>query len=76
MGWIVMARDECGDETRPSDNEWSNEDDAWSEASRIRERYPEWRRVWVETLRDKDYYLNEWSTNYDGEEPDPHWMYD
>ena len=38
MGWIVMARDECNDETRASDNEWS--------------------------------------ANYDGEEPDPHWMYD
>ena len=48
MAYIVMARDECNDETRPSDNEWSNEDDAWSEASKIRERYPEWRRVWVE----------------------------
>ena len=44
MGWIVMARDECNDETRPSDYEWSSEDDAWSEASKIRERYPEYRR--------------------------------
>lgn len=57
MAYIVMARDECNDETRASDYEWSNEDDAWKEASEIRERHPEWRRVWVEMLRDKDYYL-------------------
>jgi hypothetical protein len=65
MGWIVMARDECGNETRASDNEWSNEDDAWSEASRIRERYPEKRPVWVEMLRDKDYYLDYYLDMYD-----------
>jgi len=57
MGWIVMARDECGDETRVSDSEWSSEGEALVEAAALRDRYPEYRGWWVETLRDKDYYL-------------------
>jgi hypothetical protein len=57
MGWIVMARDECGDETRVSDSEWSSEGEALVEAAALRDRHPEYRRWWVETLRDKDYYL-------------------
>jgi len=33
MAYIVMARDECGDETRASDNEWSSEGEALVEAA-------------------------------------------
>ena len=65
-GWIVMARDECGDETRVSNSEWSSEGEALIEAAALRDRYPEYRGWWVETLRDKDYYLNTYM--YDWEE--------
>ena len=57
MAWIVMARDECGDETRVSNSEWSSEGEALVEAAALRDLYPEYRGWWVETLRDKDYYL-------------------
>jgi len=76
MSWIVMARDECNEETRVSSNKWETEGEAYGEAAKARQEYTEYRSVWVEMLRDNDYYLNEWSTNHDGEEPDPHWMYD
>ena len=76
MSWIVMARDECNEETRVSSNKWETQGEAYVEAAKARKEYTEYRSVWVEMLRDNDYYLNEWSNNYDGEEPDPHWMYD
>ena len=62
MAYIVMARDECGDETRPSDSEWDTAREANDEVWTLRDKYPEYRTFWVEQLRDKDYYLNEWST--------------
>lgn len=58
MSYIVMARDECGDETRPSDSEWDTAREANDEVWTLRDRYPEYRTFWVEQLRDKDYYLD------------------
>ena len=55
--WIVMGRDECDDEFRPSSNSWASEDEAYTELSSLREQYAEARSMWVEMLRDKDYYL-------------------
>jgi hypothetical protein len=58
MAYIVMARDECNDETRPSDNEWDTAREANDELWTLRDRYPDYRTFWVEQLRDKDYYLD------------------
>ena len=58
MAYIVMARDECGDETRPSDREWDTAREASDELWTLRGEYPEYRTFWVEQLRDKDYYLD------------------
>ena len=64
--WIVMGRDECNDEFRPSDKVWTREDHAYAELSQLRQRYAEARSMWVEMLKDKAYYqslreeLDEW----------------
>jgi hypothetical protein len=58
MAYIVMARDECGDVTRPSDSEWDTHHDANDELWTLRDRYPDYRTFWIEQLRDKDYYLD------------------
>ena len=58
MSYIVMGKDECGSEFRPSSKTWASSDDAYSELSLLRDRYPEARSLWVEELRDKDYYLS------------------
>ena len=56
--WIVMGRDECNDEFRPSSSKWASEDEAYAELSTLRKQYEEARSMWVEMLKDKDYYLN------------------
>ena len=70
--WIVMGRDECNDEFRPSSNSWASEDEAYTELSSLRERYAEARSMWVEMLRDKDYYL---SKHRDYDYPDDDYGY-
>ena len=71
--WIVMGRDECNDEFRPSDKHWLREDDAYAELSQLRKRYAEARSMWVELLKDKAYFqsLRESHEDYWDEEYDP-----
>ena len=57
MSYIIMGRDECNQEFRPDFKNFESEDDAYAKLNSARERYPEARSIWVELLRDKDYYL-------------------
>lgn len=64
MAYVVMAWDECGNETRPSDREWDTAREASDELWTLRGEYPEYRTFWVEQLRDKDYFLEMHSEGY------------
>ena len=55
--WIVMGRDECDQEFRCSSQVWTYEGDAYDEALEMYDTYPEARAIWVEQLKDKDYYI-------------------
>ena len=59
VSFIVMARDECNTEFRPSNKYHSNEDDAYAELSRLREVYEEARSMWVEEYREASSYQRE-----------------
>ena len=59
MGYIIMGRDECNEEFRASPGEWATFEMAANDIPRLRQRYPEARNLWVEQLRDKDYYLQQ-----------------
>lgn len=71
--WIVMGRDECNDEFRPSDKTWTDQNAANEELSNLRVMYPEARSMWVELLKDKAYFqsLRESHEDYWDEEYDP-----
>ena len=64
MAYVVMAWDECGNETRPSDREWDTAREASDELWTLRGEYPEYRTFWVEQLRDKDYFLEMHAEGY------------
>ena len=69
MSWIIMGRDECNQEFRPCFKDFVSEDDAYAQLNVARERYPEARSLWVEVLKDKDYYLQkhrDWSDQCNG----------
>ena len=59
MSYIIMGRDECNYEFRPDFPDFATEDDAYAKLDAARERYPEARSIWVELLRDKDFYLQQ-----------------
>ena len=52
MVFIVMARDECNEEFRPSSRQHSSEEQAYAEMDRLCEDYPEARGFWVEEMVD------------------------
>ena len=58
MSYIVMARDECNEEFRPSDRKHATYEAAEATITELREEYPECRSMWVEELHDKAYYQN------------------
>lgn len=65
MSYIIMAEMEEGSETRVSDFDqhdrgFDGADAAYDALYRIEneERYPEFRRMWVEELRDMEYWLD------------------
>ena len=77
--FIVMGKDECNDEFRPSNLTHPSQSDAHNELVELSDRYPEARSMWVELLKDKDFFMREreeWDTHLYGEPPDPDWMYD
>ena len=76
MSYIVMGRDECGDEFRPSANQWLQSADAERELTELRERFPEARSLWVEMLKDKAYFSELYSeTEWEYRDIDPPWVY-
>jgi hypothetical protein len=60
-----MGRDECNYEFRPDFPAFATEDDAYEKLDAARERYPEARSIWVELLRDKDYYMQKHQDYWD-----------
>lgn len=64
MSYIVMGKDECGYEFRPSSRTWASSDDAYNELEKLREQYQEARGLWVEPLHDKDYYMSQRYSDY------------
>ena len=64
--FIVMGRDECNMEFRPSNRTHRSQDEAHNELVELRDQYQEARSMWVELLKDKAYYqsihegLDEW----------------
>ena len=73
--FIVMGRDECNDEFRPSSKTHRSQSEAHNELVELREVYQEARSMWVELLKDKDFFMRE-RDQWDGDPPDPDWMYD
>lgn len=59
MSYIIMGRDECNYEFRPDFPAFVSEDNAYANLGAARERYPEARSIWVELLKDKDFYLQQ-----------------
>lgn len=73
MSYIVMGKDECGSEFRPSSQAWASSDDAYNELETLRERFPEARGLWVEELRDKAYYSSQRYSDYWDQEHDDYY---
>jgi len=70
MSFIVMGRDECNSEFRPSNVEHLHENSAFQEMKILRERYPEARAMWVELLRDKDFFMQQRMMSHDYDRED------
>lgn len=64
MSYIIMGRDECGDEFRPEFKAFHSCDEAECNLADAREAYPEARAIWVEELKDKAYYARVHSARY------------
>lgn len=66
MAYIIMGTDECGMEFRPNFPNFATENEAYQRLSDAREQYAEARSLWVELLRDKDYYMQnrDWDDPY------------
>jgi hypothetical protein len=68
-----MGKDECNQEFRPDYDAFDAEDLAYAKLSEARKRYPEARSIWVEMLKDKQYYLEQrCNEEYWDEEHDPY----
>ena len=59
MSYIIMGRDECNEHFRPDFPEFNTKEEAYAKLSEARYRYQEARAIWVELLKDKDYYLQQ-----------------
>ena len=57
MKFIIMLRDECGQERRGNDEEYADEADALCDLLEVRQDNPEAQIVWVETLKDQTYWM-------------------
>jgi hypothetical protein len=55
--YIIMGRDECGDEFRTDTFSYISEQRAMADLAIARGRHPESQSLWVEMLKDKDYYI-------------------
>ena len=59
MSYVIMGIDETGSEFNAGNQSFDTESDAYKALSEVKEGYPEARRIWVELLRDKDYFLSQ-----------------
>ena len=64
MSYIIMAIQEEGSETRISDydtdgNGFASEERAYDALDKAKEHYPEYRQIWVEQLKDMDYWARQ-----------------
>jgi len=66
MTYIIMARDECNTEVRVGSDTFANADSACDQLDAAKEDHPEYRSFWVEVLKNKAYYLDQ----YDDREGD------
>lgn len=57
MSYIIIGRDECGDELRLA-GPFFSEAAAYEKLPESREEYPEFTRINVEVLKDKAYYAS------------------
>ena len=62
MAYIIMALDECGDETNCG--RLDTEEEASKALPKARENYPEYRRFWVELLKDASYWSDYYAERY------------
>ena len=67
MSYIIMGRDECGDEFRPEFPAYSTEEKAEEHFDDARERYPEAQSMWVEIFKDKSYYQRQNRARYEND---------
>ena len=68
--FIIMAIQEEGSEIRITDFDetsrgFRNESTACSKLAQCREAYPEFRRIWVEELRDAEYWASRFHADLD-----------
>jgi len=56
MSYIIMAIDECGQETRVG-LDYPSPQAAGQALSMLREQYIEYRNMWVEELKDASYWM-------------------
>jgi len=63
--YIVMARDECGEEFRPSIKVHTSMEKANASIPRLRIEYPECRGMWAEVFMDRAYFEAEHQDRYD-----------
>jgi 1,2-phenylacetyl-CoA epoxidase PaaB subunit len=70
MAYIVMGRDECNQEFRPNYPSFDTEEEALEMAVNARHRYEEARSIWVEMLKDKDYYSSKHQDYWDADDRD------
>ena len=59
MSYVIMGIDETGSEFNAGNQSFNTESDAYKALSDVKEGYPEARRIWVELLQDKAYFLSQ-----------------
>jgi len=62
MTYVLMAIDECGSETNCG--HFETEQEASNAIPEMRERYVEYRRFWVELLKDSAYWYSFYAERY------------
>jgi hypothetical protein len=62
MTFVIMAMDECGFET--SCGHYETEQEARDALPEIRERFVEYRRFWVELLKDSAYFREHYAERF------------
>ena len=61
MSYIIMGTDECGDEFRADDKNYPTKAEAIRNIDAAFNNYQEARNIWIEELRDKGYYQEQYN---------------